>query len=218
MKQGAKNHLLLYSCDDGKIYVDGVPPTQIGTGETIDVASRNLRVVVVWDNASGLWSSFYDGQGQGWGNPVLISNSGSHPSVAMNDNGDIIALWGGGSDNVYASHTTFAGKLWSTPINLSGTPPYPGSVSYAKLGMDKDGNAMAVWRQSQAADRIVVSKRYDSTTKTWNTSTENISKNASSRADYPTFSMNETGNAIAMWLLWPVGSSYPNAHANFWYK
>ena len=139
-------------------------------------------------------------------------------SVAMNENGNIVAVWGGGSDNVYASHSTFSGKSWTSPTNLSVTEPF--GHGEVRLGMDKDGNAIAVWPEmTSGGNSIYVSKRYDSGTGKWDATKGNISKNSQdSSLSYPAFSMNDGGNAVAAWLLWEGNSIYPSVHANFWYK
>jgi len=223
---GYNTSMSVYSCDNliyaNKSYRN---PIIIGVSEPyyygkVDISIRNNKAVVVWDNSSGLWSSFYDGSTYSgtWSGPVKVSNYGSSPSVAMNENGDIIVVWGG-NDNVYASHATFSGKLWGTPpINLSGGAPY-GSEG-TKLGMDKDGNAIAVWQMNFGWYRTYISKRYDSGTKKWDTATDNVSENNPNLSTkYLSFSMNESGNAVAMWFSSNVITGSPtNVHANFRYK
>ena len=226
MKQGAKNHMLLYSCDDG-IYQDDSPPKKIGIGGNFDVSIRGFKAVAVWDNTDGIWASFNNQQvyPYGWTVPVQIGSGGSSPSVMMNDAGQIVAVWGGGVENVFASSATFAGQAWGSPVNLSGQPPGD-TGNYTRVGLDRDGNAIVAWLQQVDGDEIYVSRRYDSGMETWVAATENISKNNldqdpspfPSRAAYPGFSMNDSGDAVAVWLRFEDESNYPSVYSSFRYK
>jgi hypothetical protein len=221
---GYKTSMSVYSCDN-VVYANQsyYNPRIIGVGQSsvigVDLSTRNNKAVVVWDNTNGFWSSFFDGTT--WSGPVPISNRGvgsSPPSVVMNDIGDIIVVWGGSYDNVYASHATLTGKQWSNPpINLSSTE----AIGGPRLGMDKDGNAIAVWQKMNLGGYTTyISKRYDNGTKKWDTATDNVSENNPNLSTkYLSFSMNESGNAVAMWFSSNVITGSPtNVHANFRYK
>jgi hypothetical protein len=218
------SYFIFYRCtNNNNIYAKNLlhngEAQLIGSGSNTAVSIVNYKAVMSWDNTDGTWSKFFDGKTSGfWSGPIKISDKAGMSSVAMNENGNIVAVWGGGSDNVYASHSTFSGKSWTSPTNLSVTEPFGNGE--VRLGMDKDGNAIAAWPEmTSGGKRIYVSKRYDSGTGTWDATKGNISKNSQdSSLSYPAFSMTDSGNAVAAWLLWEGNSIYPSVHANFWYK
>jgi hypothetical protein len=157
---------------------------QTGWGEVLDIGSAAASVfdstsmlfnhedrfslamnergdaIVVWTSAYRLWSNRYDAI-DGWEGISDIHSKGRSPempSVAMDDMGRAVAIWTDG-DRVFASGR-LPGNEWDTPTVMA-----VGFLNRASrgadLGMDPQGNAVAVWiGRSQANQDAIWSAEY----------------------------------------------------------
>ena len=80
--------------------------------------------------------------GSPWSPPVRLSGQGEVPEVAMDDAGDVVAVWATASGEVQAAYKR-AGEGWgptttlSFSANVRGGPP--------EVAIDAGGSALAVW-------------------------------------------------------------------------
>ena len=172
--------------------------------------SAALYAVVVYNGAGAVFS-----QGavltvtpsapaaRAWGTPVLIEtdNAGSAEAVqvAANASGQVVTVWqqsDGTTINIYANRYTPAAG-WGTPQRIN-----PGVVETAQqphVAIDNDGNAIAVWMQSNftqnsSADDIWAS-RYTAQAG-WGAPVR--IENGAGNAGQPRVAVDGAGNAIAV--------------------
>src|SRR5262249_52265721 len=76
--------------------------------------------------------------------------SASDPQVAVDPNGNAVAVWIGGNGTVQAAIRPAATRLWQPAATVSDT-----GASSPSVAIDAAGNALAVWSQA-SPDRLVV--------------------------------------------------------------
>jgi len=170
----------------------------------------NGNAVVIWTSDDGirkdLWANRYV-KGAGWGKAELIetNNTGSvkgggptgGPRVAMNEDGDAIAVWNqddGIRDNIWANRYA-KGTGWGKAelIETDNT----GGAWWPHVAMDKNGNAIAVWRLFDGTRDNIWANRYIKGAgwgKAELIETDNTGSALNSR-----IAMDGSGNAIAVW-------------------
>jgi hypothetical protein len=128
------------------------------------------NAVVVWsqlDSSShmSLYARYFSSGT--WGAVTLLkteAGDASSPSVAMDDNGNAMAVWkqtentmNGYHDHVYAKR--FSSGAWEATISIG----YDVGVFGPQVAMDDNGNAMAVWSDfygSAAGGQYISANRY----------------------------------------------------------
>jgi hypothetical protein len=98
----------------------------------------------------------------------ILSNTtrgGSSPQVAVDGDGDALAVWehfdattdcsGGSCERIQARHRAAAGGLGAV-LNLS---PAGQDSFFPQVGMDADGDAVAVWQREGTSNRIQARRR-----------------------------------------------------------
>ena len=170
------------------------------------VVDGSGSAIVVWlqpDNSvNSVWYNRYDASGAGWGTEDLLEttdNVAYAPQVAMDGNGDVIAVWaqdnGSGINAIYAAKYT-AGASWTAaePIGAGTSNGYT-----AQIAMDSDGNAIAVWYQVSATTPYYVygiwANRYSGGL--WGTAEE--IENAVNIVAPPQLAFDAQGNGVAVW-------------------
>lgn len=83
---------------------------------------------------------------------------------------------------------------WSAITRLDNLP---GSASEVKVGMDSQGNAIAVWLQEDGTARSVYAARYDVEAKTW--SAPELLEQSSENAGFVELAVGPSGRAVAIW-------------------
>lgn len=97
--------------------------------------------------------------GGNWSAAVGISPGGAlatRAQVALDAHGDAVAIWQyyAGSEEVIQSATRLAGSTWSAPVDVSVTGS---GVSFPTIGLDADGDAVAVWIYYDGTNEILES-------------------------------------------------------------
>jgi hypothetical protein len=133
-----------------------------------------------------------------WAGPVPIEASDvsqvdQNFDVGVDDIGNAIAVWSYNvQDNVFTNRYDAVGGGWGTQALLG-----PGSASNQaspKIGVDSNGNAMAVWRVAAGTD--VSSRRY-TVSGGWGTTTP--IEEAPGVAIFPYVGVDDLGSAVAVW-------------------
>jgi hypothetical protein len=162
------------------------------------------NAIAVWSQYDGSWNRIWANRyvvGSGWGTAQLIENNNataSSPQIAMNANGNAIAVW-----KLYYENTQFdiwanryvAGVGWGT-IQLIETDN-AGNADYPQIAMDGSGNAIAVWKQSDGTRTNIWANRYV-VGSGWGTA-QLIETDNAGNADYPQIAMDGSGNATVVW-------------------
>jgi hypothetical protein len=141
-----------------------------------------------------------DGQ---WGDPLLIeiNNAGRarEPQVALDPNGNAVAVWAqsdGTRDNIWANRfTPDAGWSLAELIETDNA----GAAQNPQVALDPNGNAVAVWSQSDGTRNNVWANRYTRAAG-WSVA-ELIETDNDQGAIGPQVALDSNGNAIAVWTL-----------------
>ena len=164
----------------------------------------NGNAIAVWEQpASGrnsIWANRY-GAGTGWGTPVLLETENTRdayaPKIAIDASGNAIAVWSqsdGTRNNIWANRYV-AATGWGTATMIE--TDNAGTALYPRVATDANGNAMAVWGQSDGTRYNAWANRYVAGTGR-GTATLIETDNAGN-AGYPSIAMDTSGNAIAVW-------------------
>lgn len=156
-------------------------------------------------NAIAVWSSQYDRiyanryvAGGGWGTAQrLDSMSGGNPDIVMDPSGSAIVVWQGSDINGSGIYARFfsTGSGWSAP-QLIGTRNGADSVNNARIVVDGNGNAIAVWSQSNGTSYNLTANRY---TQGIGWGTAQPIETLSREADEADIAMNASGDAVVVW-------------------
>ena len=119
----------------------------------------NGDAIAVWEKSEGLYSpniyaSHYDSITGLWGGEVLIENGlmgARYPKAAASADGDAITVWQQSEkvgnifiDSIYANRYDSSTDQWGSEVALETSD---NKANYPDVAIDKDGNAIAVWRQ-----------------------------------------------------------------------
>ena len=200
-----------------------------GTGDTsapqiaMDAAG-NATVVWAWATASGppytfsVWANRYTA-GSGWGSAGPIdslntSTPNSAPHVALDGAGNAVAVWhrpDGSWDSIWSSRYV-AGIGWGAPALIE--TDNTNSARDARVAFDTNGNAMAVWIQSDGLRNNVLANRY-TVGVGWGSAVLIETDNAGPAFE-PRIAFDGNGNATAVWSHRDVAGFTFNIWANRW--
>lgn len=139
----------------------------------------------------------------GWGVARLIetNNAGSarDPEIAVYANGNAVAVWSqsdGMRGNIWASHYNSTTGTWDLPTLIE-TDDASNALA-PKVAVGLDGNAVAVWSQSDGLRFNVWANFYNGTTGVWGTAQLLEVDNAGDAVN-PDIAVDASGNAIVVW-------------------
>ncbi|MFO8050666.1 MAG: hypothetical protein R6V01_03080, partial [Thermoplasmatota archaeon] len=158
------------------------------------------NAIAVWRQHDGtrynIWANRYEA-GTGWGTAQLIEtdNSGDayDPQVAIDPSGNAIAVWrqyDGTQNNIYANRYT-AGAGWGAAQIIE--TDNSGYAYDPQVAFDPEGNAIAVWHQSDGGVSNILANRYTAGTG-WGTA-QLIETDNSGHAYDPQVAIDPSGNA-----------------------
>ena len=187
-------------------------------------AAGNAVVVWAWASASGppfafnVWANRYTA-GSGWGSagPIDSTNASTAnpaPHVALDGAGNAIAVWhrpDGSWDSIWSS-LYIAGSGWGEPVRVE--TDNTNSARDARVAFDANGNAMAVWIQSDGLRNNVLANRYTAGVG-WGTAVLIETDNAGPALE-PRIAFDGDGNATAVWSHRDVAGFTFNIWANRW--
>ena len=133
-----------------------------------------------------------------WSSPIDLSAPSDDPSipqVAVNAQGDAVAVWNGeiGVNVVAQAAVRKAGRTWQAPINISA----PSTLDLdPRVALDAQGNAVAVWRRYDGNEYIVQSAARPENGR-WRAPV-NLSA-AGHSAGGAQVAVDPQGNAVAIW-------------------
>jgi hypothetical protein len=145
-----------------------------GTGDAaypqiaFDADGNAIAVWYQWGStADDVWANRYVA-GIGWDSTaaeIIDSGTGSawHPQIAFDSDGNAIAVWQqytGGRYSIYANRYTAVGDAWGASAELIESDD-AGAATYPQIAIDSDGNALAVWDQSDGTHDNICANRYE---------------------------------------------------------
>lgn len=168
----------------------------------------NGNAIVLWRQNDGIrWNvvtNRYDATVGAWGTAELIETDNlgnvSNPRIAMDGNGNAIAVWrqnDGSRWNIVANRYDATMKIWSGAeiIEIDNA----GNAYGPKIAMDTNGNAIAVWPQSDGTRWNIAANRYNVSTGAWGIDVL-IETDNTGNAQQPDIAFDADGNAVAVWM------------------
>ena len=179
---------------------------------------RHGNAIAVWTQSDGslsnIWANRYDAGAGSWGAAELIENDNSgdarSPQVGLDRDGNAIAAWiqpDGSRYNSWANRYDAIIGSWGA-AELIQTDNIEVAENL-RIGVDREGNALAVWNQWDGRLGHIWANRYDAATGSWGVA-ELIQIDNTRDAIDPQISVNSTGNAMAIWI--ETGES----HSKLW--
>ena len=174
--------------------------TETDGGAFLQIAmNANGNALAVWHDDGDIWSNHYT-PGTGWGTAALVEtdNSGiaSLPQIAIDSGGNALAVWqvrDGAREDLWSSRYT-AGTGWGAPLLIETDNAGTVGVAGAQIAIDANGNALAVWHQSDGTStNNVWYNRYSAGTG-WGTAAL-----IAGGAAFPQIAFDANGNALAVW-------------------
>lgn len=159
--------------------------------------------MAVWTQTDGthinVWTNHYIA-GWGWGTPATIadgSGDADAPRVAADDAGDVMAVWqqsDGTRTNIWANRYTVGGG-WGTAALIETNNA--GAASAPQIAIAGNGDATAVWQQSDGSITNIWANRYTAGTG-W-IGAGLIENNDTGDATTPQVAIDGSDNAVAVW-------------------
>ncbi len=164
----------------------------------------NGNAVAVWCQSvadgtrENIWANRYT-IGSGWGMPEMIDDDGGDAvsaQVALDPNGNAVAVWqqfDGIRFNIWANRFTPAAGWGMAELIETDNAGFAGSPQVA---VDPNGNAVAVWSQSDGTRSDIWANRF-TPSGGWGAA-ELIEENTSNTAQ-PQVAVDPNGNAVVVW-------------------
>ncbi len=163
------------------------------------------NAIAVWTMANGshnhIWTNRYVA-GTGWGTTILLKAGSTNPhlfysapQIALDKEGNGIAVWSqwdGAHQNIYAKRYS-AGIGWGATMAIE---TKNGEAKFPQIAFDTEGNALAVWNQTNGTSDSIYAKRY-SAGSGWGATMAIETKNG--EAKFPQIAFDTEGNALAVW-------------------
>lgn len=166
----------------------------------VDAAGNAIAVWYQYDGTrNNIWANRYTPT-EGWGTTELIETDNGNignPQVAVDDMGNAIAVWpqhDGVRYNIRANRYTPSGG-WGTAEHIETDDA--GNAENPQVAVDENGNAIAVWHQSDGTRNNIWANRY-TPSGGWGTA-ELLETDDAGGAWEPQIAVDVAGNAIAVW-------------------
>lgn len=170
------------------------------------------NVIAVWHQYDSVrhnvWTNRFEAGA--WGVAALLesdNNDAVYPHVAMTAGGDAIAVWvqsDGARSNAAGRYYDAGTDTWQAAASLENGS---GDVQSPRVAIDTDGNAIAVWYQSDGSVLDVMSNRYVPGSG-WGTAAAISTLNQNGYD--PQIAMTPDGDALAVWY------QYDGTRYNVW--
>jgi hypothetical protein len=173
------------------------------------------NALAVWQQYDGtrynIWANRY-ATGTGWGTaaPIEIENAGGafYPQIALDASGNALAVWyqyDGARYNILANRYV-VGTGWGIATLIE--TDNAGNATTPQIALDANGNALAVWEQSDGTRYNTWANRYVVGTG-WGTAAL-IETNNAGEASFAQIAFDASGNALAVW------QQYDGTRSNIW--
>ncbi|GEM_PF-855150 len=180
---------------------------------------RNGNGIAVWEQSDGtqfsIFANRFDGSSWGTAEAIEFDNAGDAgiPKIAMDESGRAIAVWlqdDGSAINVM-SNRFVPGTGWAAPPLVIDTETTQAFTP--EIAVDSQGNAFALWRQSDGSVFHIFSSRFNISTALWDAPAP-LETGTVSNVGFPQVTFDPNGNAIAVWAQLNSGDSFDNVWAS----
>ena len=177
----------------------------------------NGNAMAVWvqshDFEFSIWTNRFSVDNGSWGEAVLIEhidNDAIHPEIVVDRSGNALAVWAQQNDageayNIWANRYSVNQNSWGLAGMIEGNT---GDAKFPKVGVDDNGNAVAVWHEREGLEYSVWANRYNINTDSWGMadgigSDSGVPRPSGSsifRTEFtPAISVDGNGNALTVW-------------------
>ena len=152
------------------------------------------------ESVTDLWAARYTASEGTWTPAESIEDLSGTPSTPalLNDAaGNVVTVWthsNGAEADLFANRYDATVGSWGSAEPIEGAA---GTASIPELGIDREGNTLAIWTQTNGTETGVFANRYDTTAGSWG-SAEAIHSHPGS-ASMPRLAVDALGDAIAVW-------------------
>jgi hypothetical protein len=165
------------------------------------------NVIAVWWQHDGsvqsIWANQYDAKTKLWATAAVIQNDDTgdayNPEISIDASGNAVVVWrqfDGKVNSIWANHFDAKTRMWGTKAELK-KDNYEDAYG-PQIAVDANGNAVALWNQSNGTVSSIWANQYDATAQLWGTAT--VIENESLVSAYnPQIAFDASGNAIASW-------------------
>jgi hypothetical protein len=196
---------------------------QWGTAQEIEIAvdsaiypqvssDPNGNAIAVWmqkysENQYRVWTNRYTQETDSWTTASLIENtlaedSAGYPEIAMDKNGNGLAIWKkrqGVNNSIWSRRYNAFDNTWSDSQLISIETAE--SVAFSEVAFDNQGNAVAVWNQSDWDEggniRNIWANRYSVVDNSWGSAV--AIDQAENNTYEPKIAVDHNGNALVVW-------------------
>lgn len=174
--------------------------TLAATGRTPSVGVDSAgNVIALWNAVDdGIEAAVYDRAASSWDRTPPISSSGGVFGLSVSAGGDAVAVWRQPEAavlRVYSSRFTRGSGTWSSAVPLA---PPDDSTAPPDVGLDDQGNAIAVWSTGASGSSAVHAARYAVDGGLWSAPLK-LSDDGGS-ATLPRVAVHASGGAAVVWL------------------
>jgi len=187
-----------------------INPSGTSAGQPQVAMDNNGNAIIVWQQSDGTYEQIFKSEYRNgaWTNPANLTDNISpdgtgawYPQVAMDNNSNAIIVWQqSNGTNYHIFKSEYRGGVWTKPTGLTDNiSPVGQDATFPQVAMDKNGNAIIVWQQSNGTNYHIFKSEYRGGVWTNPANlTDNISPNGQD-ATYPQVTMDNNGNAIIVW-------------------
>jgi hypothetical protein len=183
-----------------------IATNDVGTANFPRVAfDASGNAIAVWQQANNrqerkIWANRYI-PATGWGQAQMIQTNSDvgnalNPTISVDRAGNAIALWhqsAGGPHNIWSNRFSPTLGWGNDQLIESGA----GGALFPEVKFDNDGNAIAVWSQSDGSRNDIWANRF-TLAGGWSGAVL-IETNDGGEADSPQIAIDASGNAIVVW-------------------
>ena len=198
----------LISFADHTTDVDGsfTPQLSINSSGDATVVWVHDKILPDFNSEANVWSRQYSAT-SGWQSSVLLETNDLKfaitPQIAMNDSGKAIAIWVHKSEDLASglksiwvnSYDPISG--WANAQEIKPTSVFQNVLPLPQIGMDQNGNAVAVWLRKSNSTNETEAIRFDQQAGEWGT-IEIIGAEAENTDD-PLLVADDLGRALTVW-------------------
>ena len=165
--------------------------------------SSSGSAIFIWDSNTGIKVSHFEGNLKSWSSdPTVLSEVGFSPYVAVNEQGNGIAVWTVVDDNKFKIAASFYDAIEQTWSSAAIISPSGQQSDVSKVVIDKKGNATVVWiaLARHPEHHKVQAIHYDAKLKEWSSLIPLSLLEEDIDLDTLHLAGSSSGNVIAVWL------------------
>jgi len=197
----------------------------------------NGNAVAVWHERESqeysVWANRYNVSNDSWGKAERIGSVGSdsHPSgstidriqytpdISVDGNGNALTVWSqtdDTQDNIWANRFSVANDSWGAATMIENDD---GDARRPAISVDGNGNALAIWYQSDGLLPTTRFNRYSIIESSWGTAA--LIETDAGHAESHQITHDNSGNALAVWReadggVFSIRASRYNASKSSW--